>query len=404
MDRIRNTGAFHARNNTRTAKRTDEREFVSYFVMTLSIILFSLPVPLSVAGSPITKGVCWAVCLVCAALTVFTSRKFSVVILVSLALTFILSYLGDPTLVAVILGTVFFCGLYSASVASAKGAHILFVVFSPILASAASYALTGSVILSFFPAMLTLPSLSLGISTRRLNKRAHSMAIFTAVCIAELAAAVITYVFLQNHTLTSDVIEHAVEYLRGGFEWSLKSAIVSVGATELSDALVISIREMATLAVNYLPGAITVIFLTLSFFVQKIAGSLFDTYEKEKLLNQSAEPISVSSATALVFLASHVLSYTSGASYAPSFIAVVSGNLSLILLPALLCIGFRIMGDLPKKIGFLAVIIWIVAVIIANALSASILTVLALIGAFYIILVRTDAWAKDHYAKKGEDQ
>ena len=404
MEKTRSTGTFRAKYNTHTSQRTGEKELVSYAVMTLSVILLSLPVPLSLSGSPIAKGISWATCLVCAALTVFASRRFSSVILVSLVLTFFISYLGDPTIAAAILGTVFFCGLYSASLAAAKGAHLIFVISAPILASGAALALTGSIILSLFPVMLTLPSLALGISSRRLHSRTHSIAIFCAVCIAELVSAVAVYIYTQNGSISRDVIEYAVEYLRGGIEWSLTDSINRVGAVELSDSLILMIREMAAYTVSLLVGVISVVFLTVGYFSQKIECSLFEAYEKEDLLNRSAEPIKASCMTAIVYLIAHVLSFTSGASHAPSFVSVVAENISLILLPVLLCIGFRIMGDLPKKVGFLAIIIWVAAIIIANSLSASILTILALIGAFYIIFVHTDAWAKDHYAKKGEDQ
>ncbi len=371
--------------------------------MSLALILFSLPLPLAATGSSLTPGVSWAVCLVCAALTVFTSRKFSSVVLVSLAFTFVISSLGDPTPVAIIFGAILACGLYAAAVAAAKRIHILFLISAPLISVALTYMLTSSLTLAVISVIHLIPALAMGLGARRLMSRSHSIALFAAIAVTELVCVVLAHIYAQNRELSAPVIEYAVEYLRGGIEWTLRDAIVKAGAVELNENILRQIRELSTQLINLLPGLVVIAALTLGFFVQKTECALFESYDKEELLNSSAAPINASLATALVYVAAHVFSYTSSSSYAPSFFATASENISLILLPVLLAVGFGVMADLPKKIGFLALVAWIGAVILANVMYASILTVLALVGAFYIIFVRTDSWAKEHYAK-GEDQ
>jgi hypothetical protein len=335
---------------------------------------------------------------------VFTSRTLSSVLLVSLAFTFVFSSSGNPILLAIVFGAIVSSGLYSAAIAAAKKVHIVFLVSAPLLTLAAVYMFTSDLVLSAISLIYLLPAAVMGFAFRKKISRSGSIAIYAIVAVALLGCGVLVYVFLQNGKLTSDVIEYAVEYLRNGIEWALRSSIKNAGAVEINENLLIQIKEMSTATVILLPGTVAIVALSLGFFVQKMSCSIFGSYEKDDLFEIASAPISASLAAALTFVAAHVLSYTSGASYAPSFLAIAAENISLILLPALLCVGFDAMAALPRKIGFLALIAWIGAVLLAYLLTLSILTALALIGAFYIFFVRTDDWAKNHYAKKGEDQ
>lgn len=399
----RSNYSYRADRRAGTRARRSGNELVSYTVMSLVLILSSLTMPLASTGSTLTRAVAWSVCLVCAALTVFTSRSFISVVLVSLSFTFVISYAGDPTGIAIIFGAILSCGLYAAAVAAARRIHLFFLVSAPVISVTLAYLLTSSVTLSLLTVIHLIPALAMGLAARRSLDRSRSIALFAAISVVELLLAVAAYIYSQNGTLSADVIEYAVEYLRGGIEWTLRDAITRAGAVQIDENILLMIRQMSSQLINLLPGLLAIAALTLGFFVQKIEHSLFESYEKEELLEASSAPINASLAAALIFVAAHVLSYTSSSTHAPSFFAIASENLSLVLLPALLAVGFRVMTELPRKIGFLALVAWIGAVLFANLLSMSILTVLALVGAFYIIFVRTDAWAKDHYAK-GEDQ
>ena len=334
MDKIKKRSDYSLGVSRRAGARTrkSDNELVSYTVMSLVLILFSLPMPLASVGSTLTRGTSWAVCLVCAALTIFTSRRFSSVVLISLLFTFVISSIGDPTVVAIIFGAILSCGLYAAAVAAANKIHIFFLISPPVISVILTYAVTSSVDLSLLSVIHLIPALAMGIAARRSIDRSRSIVIFAAVALAELLCVTLGYVYAQNGTLSTDIIEYAVEYLRGAIEWALTSAISRAGAAEINDGVMIMIRDTSNQMINLLAGLVTIAALTIGFFVQKIECALFESYEKDELFETAVMPINASLAAALIFVASHVLSYTSSASHAPSFLAIVSENISLVFL------------------------------------------------------------------------
>ncbi len=392
-------------------RRKNRNAMISYACTAVIIPILSLILPLSLSGSGAIVPVAWVACIIASAVLMLFVKSFGGVAICVLALTFFLSYLKDPVPVAVVLGTVLCAGLYSAAVAAAKKQHAAFVICTPLLSAALTFATTESLPLTLLSLISIPPALAMGLASRRGLDRSRSIAFFAAVAITELLCAVAGYIAWQNGALNREVIENAVTYLQNSIEWALRSAIEwalrfdteGAGAIKIDETVLMEIRTMSAFAINLMPGLVTVAILTTGFFAHKTQCSIFSKYERESLLESSETPISVSCTAAIVFLIAHVFSYTTGASHAPSFVAIAAENLALILTPALLLIGWEKVAALPKKIGFLAIAVWIGIVLATSALSASIISVLALIGAFCIIFARTDLWAKDHY-RKGEDQ
>ncbi len=387
----------------RTKRQKDRKTVISYVCMAMIIPILSLILPLSLTGSKIIVPVAWVTCMIASALLVLLVKSFGGIAICTLAISFSLSYLKDPVPVVVVLGTVLVAGLYSAATAAAEKKNIALVIGTPFLSAALTFAVTQSIPLTLLSLIYLPPALAMGLTARRGLGRTRSIAVFTATAAVELLLAVIGYIAWQNGTINEDVIENAVVYLQSSIEWALRFAIERTGAVKIDETLLIEIRALGASAINLLPGLLATCLLTVGFFAHKTQCSLFSRFERDSLLESSETPITVSCTAAIVFLVAHVFSYTSGASHAPSFIAIAAENLSLILIPALLLIGWEKVAALPKKIGFLAIAVWIGIVLATNALSASIISVLALIGAFCIIFAATDSWAKDHY-RKGEDQ
>ncbi len=387
-----------------TAKRQKDRKtMISYVCMAIIIPILSLILPLSLTGSTAIVPVAWVACMIASALLMLLVKSFGGIAICALAITFFLSYLKDPVPVVVILGTVLISGIYSAATAAAEKKNLALVIGTPLLSAALAFAVTQSIPLTLLSLIYLPPALALGLTARRGLGRARSIAVFTATAAVELLLAVLGYIAWQNGTVNREIIENAVVYLQNSIEWALRFAIERTGAVKLDETLLIEIRALGASAINLMPGLVTVAILTTGFFAHKTQCSLFSHFERDSLLESSETPVTVSCTAAIVFLVAHVFSYTSGASHSPSFVAIAAENLSLILIPALLLIGWEKIAALPKKIGFLAIAVWIGIVLATNALSASIISVLALIGAFCIIFARTDTWAKDHY-RKGEDQ
>ena len=386
-------------------KRKSENDSLAYAIMVVATLLLSLTAPLLLSGSTYTMPVAWVSCATCAVLVILTSKNFFTIFQIALIYMFAISYLGDPVSLAIVMGTVLASGLYSAAVAAADRSHIFFLVIAPLLPIAVIYLITGELTVSVLSALHFLPALAMGLGARRSMPKTYTVALYAAVLVLIATALSLTHIYLQNGALTFNVIDDSAEYLRGGISAFMNSALKNADLSSLEGALVLQPRRIAILAVNLLPAIITVIALVSGFFAQRVEQSLFNIYGKDKLLESAKEPISVSCTAALVFLVAHLLSFTTSASNTTSFVGIVSLNVSIILLPALLCIGARaLIVKLPKKIGILAIAAWIAIFLISNSVQTSIITILALIGAFYIILVRVEAWAKDHYAKKGEGQ
>ena len=374
-----------------------------YACMALIVPVLSSTLPLSLSGSPHAETVAWIAAILSVALLILSIKSLAAIAIAVLALTFSLSYLKDPLPVALILGTILASGIYSASVAATKKGQAVFTACAPLISLAFTYALTRSIPLALLSLAPILPSLAMGFGARRRLDRTRAVALFSIVAAAEVAAAVLGYVAWQNGTIDREIIENAITYTQGGIEWALRLAIENANAVAIDETILMEIEYMSATTINLLPGLIAVGLLTAGFFAHKTECALFRRHEEDSLLEVSETPVTVSCTAALVFLVAHVFSFTSGASHAPSFVAIAAENISLVLLPALLLIGWEKVSLLPKRIGFLAIAAWIGIVLVANALSASLLSILALIGAFCIIFAGTDSWAKDHY-RKGEDQ
>ena len=390
--------SFENSNNTRN---TDA--IPSYACMAVIIPLLSLVLPLSLSGSVAVTAIAWVACAISAAILILLVKSFGAIAICALALTFFLSSLGTPIPVSITLGAVLVSGLYSAAVAAAQKRHIPFVICAPLLSAALAYAMTRSIPLTLLSLIAIPPALAMGLSTRRKLDRSRAITIFTVVAAIELLCAVTGYILWENGTINRDIIENVIQNTRVYIESALQMAIKQAGNVEIDETLIMEIRFMSAYAINLLPGFCAVALLSLGFFAHKTECSLFGRYEKYSLLEASETSVTVSCTAAIVFLVAHIFSFTSGASHAPSFVAIAAENVSLILIPALLLIGWEKVAALPKKIGFLAIAVWIGIVLASSALSASLISILALIGAFCIIFARTDSWAKDHY-RKGEDQ
>lgn len=376
--------------------------FVSAILCAVTV-LFSLALPLSFAETDIATAIAWLTCIAAGILCIFVSRKISTVILLSLVYTFILPYMSSPIGIAVIVGILAVSGLYSALVASSVAIHLPFLISAPILTYAAAFILSGDVWLSCLSLVAFPPALAMGLSAKTKRSRAFSIAAYASVAVAELLIAVFAHIYTQNGAISFEIIEAATLYLRDGIVWALKGAITAAGNSPITESISIEVNSLANEMINSMAGLIVIAALAIGFTAQKIEHSLFERFEFEKHQNASGETMTASFIAALIFAVSYTLSFTSGSTYAPSFPATASKNISLVLLPLMFYVGFGALASLPKKIGFLAIVAWVGLAILAGLLSISIVSIIALSGSFYTFFVSADSWAKAHYSK-GEDQ
>lgn len=376
--------------------------FVSAILCAVTV-LCSLALPLSFDKTDIATAIAWLTCIAAGILCIYASRRLSTVILLSIVYMFILPYMPSPIIIAVIVGILAVSGLYSALVASSGAIHLPFLISAPILTYAAALILSGDVWLSCLSLVAFPPALVMGLSAKTKRSRAFSITAYASVAVAELLIAVFAHIYTQNGAISLEIIENAVLYLRDGIAWSMKGAIIAAGNSPITESISIQANTLANETVNSLAGLVVAASLTVGFAAQKIEHSLFERFELEKLQNESGATMTASLAAALIFAVAHILSFTSSSTYAPSFLATTSKNISLVLLPLLFYVGLGVLASLPKKIGFLALAAYVGLVILAGILSISIISVIALSGVFYTFFVNIDSWAKTHYSE-GEDQ
>ncbi len=373
-------------------------------ILSLICIILSLPFPMLLSRHELLAVLSVPISILAGALFVYNLRKLSSIMILALAYVFAVSYTGSVELLMLVLSMLALCGAYSSLVSETAGyVKLLIVVSSPILSCGAAFAVTGDVIISLLPLALYLPSAAMGIAARCKVSRVVAISAFAGVSAIEIAAAALLHIYLQNGALSPALIRSSADHLQAQAVYVLQSAVTTAGNVPLSEDIISQIELLSEEMINCLLGLVSVLLLTVGYFVQKLQHSFFEKAGLEELQNKSGEPIRASVMSALVFLTAHICSFTSGASNNGSIFSSVAMNISLILLPLMLSVGGGFLFSLPHKLGFLAIVIWIGTVMLSAMLSSSLISVLALIGSFYTIVVSVDAWAKEHYSK-GEDQ
>lgn len=403
---MQNTGSvdFSAHADNGTKRTQGDKVIARSALLSLICLILSLPLPLLVSMPELARILSLPFSLLAGAVLVYSLRKVSAIAVLTLAFVFLTSYTGSLTLPALILSTAVLCGVYSALVSETeKPFTSVMISLTPIASCAAAFALTGKAIISLLPLALFLPAAVMGPVTRRGGSRLSAISAFAAVCAAEIALISAAHIYIQNRAISAELIGSSADYLQSQIKLALENAILRAGNVALSEDIISQISLMSQEIVNCLPGLTVAILLVAGYFVQKLGGSLFERFELEELQNKAGEQIHASAVSALVYLFAHICSFTSGASGSVSFFSVAATNISLILLPLMLCVGGEFLLSLPRKIGFLAILIWLGAVLLSMLLSGSIIYVVAFTGCFYTVITSVDIWAKEHYSK-GEDQ
>ena len=187
--------------------------------------------------------------------------------------------------------------------------------------------------------------------------------------------------------------------IRAFFGDFVKEYVSFVGKTEITAAILGEIAETVNSYVNLAPGLIVAVCIALSFVVHSLKNDLLENQGYDQKALVKSRTLSVSAVTALVFLASHIMSFTTDASNNTSFIAVVFGNISFMLIPCLALTGLGALAILPKKIGIFGIIpIALLIILLFNQFS-SFFILLALVGACFVIIRNIDSWAKEFYNK-----
>ncbi len=398
------SASFKSRADKTSLRKNCNKIFTRFAIFSFICLALSLTFPLICIGGESVGLLTILLSLISGAVILYTSRSFLGIVVVGLFYFAVFSFTGSTAVPALAVSTVALCGIYSALVAETSLPQTsVAVALLPITSFAASFALTGELFISLVPMAAFIPAFVSGITARRNGGRKDVISAFAAAAAIELILASAAYIHIKNGALSPEIIKSSADYLRASTAELLKTAVLRTGNVPLGDEIISEIALLSGEMINCLPGLFAILLLTAGFCVQKIQHSLFERSELEELQNKSGEQLRASSLSALVFIFSHICSFSSGASNDGSVFSYTAMNISLILLPLMLAVGVGFLASLPHKIGFLALAIWIGAIILSGLLSSSVITVLALIGSFYTLIICVDSWAKDHYSK-GEDQ
>ena len=371
-------------------------------VITLSLtsLLTSLTLAFVTAGlfdaSIVTS---WATCVLCAMVMFITSKKTFHAILKAIALGLTLSLFGYPIIPALMFGGVISIGAYSSLVCSSKKTGILLPILLPIISYGIALAVTLDPIVSLAALVLYVPSVLMGIATRR----DATMTGATLICASALFAitagvAALTLYYLYGsvdssaaESFTHDITELLILYYEESFQL--------IEGLEFTNEM----RQMIVLAVNvYVNSAVGLamaVCATASFAALKVQHKLFAAYGLDEHLSPKATTLTVSVMASFVFTLAFIMSFSLDSFNQTSIVAVVSTNICIALTPAFFIMSLRAVKALPKRLG-------IIGLLLAAALTFTVMFfftaspfILPLVGAIYVILGAVDTWAKDFYGK-----
>jgi hypothetical protein len=166
-----------------------------------------------------------------------------------------------------------------------------------------------------------------------------------------------------------------------------------------------SIYALVENTINLSLGLISAICIS-AFFLAGTLSVMIASYSSEKSETDESivnSKIEVGAICALLYVAAFTMSFQTSAAGKASFVSVVSANICYMLLPVLAFMGALSISRLAKKLPFLGVIISASAVMallgISSRTGVSVLLLLALLGAIYVILSSVDKWATVHFSK-----
>lgn len=370
------------------------------FMLSVTALLFSMLTPLLFGNSKTHLEIwAWAMVVACVLFAWLLVKKIRWTFLTVLISLIFISFSGSPLIPAIVLGAV--CGVcaYSALICACGKKNVFFAIVTPILSYAISLVITLDPVRSLFSLIFMIPALALGLASLLRSDLNASVLTCTVSLIAPLIAIFAFSTYSRYGNLSFETMTSIASDIRIFFETFTEEYISFVGQTELTQSLYSEISEMVNSYVNLAPGLIVALCLSLSFVIHSLKNDLLEAQNFDQATLVKSRTLSVSALTALVFLAAHIMSFTTDASNNTSFIAVVFGNISFMLIPCLALTGIGAVMILPKKLGILGIIpIALLIILLFNQLS-SFFILLALVGAFFVITRKIDSWAKEFYNK-----
>lgn len=365
----------------------------------LTVVINSLSIPLLLSASPLIEPICWCICALSVSVLFVFSQKMSSAVFSAILLIFIISSTGTPLLAALVFGGLISISAGAVLMSSATKATVVFPISAPVLIYLMAFSLTSDPIYSLSALAFVPASIALGICTLRDTKKSTSIIWCTAVTLVTVLGGIALVIYLISGELTVTALNRMIDSYKGYYITYVEQAFVQINRTEPTQPMRAEFSKMFDASVNLLPGTVVMICIFFSFVAVSIRNRIFETREMSRFLTPNSREISVSTVTALVFIGAHVLSFTSGPNTSTPLVAIAATNLCMILCPCLIYQAMNAFKALLIKLGLLGLLICGALFACAFFITPSPMLVIALIGAFYTIIVAVDVWAKDHYSK-----
>lgn len=386
-------------NSLHKEKHPDTFPPIINLLLCLALICSSAVIPLFLSNSQSAFTLSLIVSVLSAIIVMASSKKIFYSILFVLALAFSVFYFGTPIIPALIIGTLISVGGGSALLCAAKGSDIIFYIVSFPAAYAISLLITADPILSLTSLALLLPSISMGLTAKLDGGRTLTLSLCALAEGMLVCAAFAIWVFLTYGSLGFDAFDKAANEMVNGFVYYTEIAYSTISPEPISNAFRAEIRSLSTMTVNILPGMVGCVCIIASFLSHSVHMGLMSAYGIDRYVTKKSTSLTVSMEAALCFGIAYLITFATDSSNNVSFAATVAINICLILAPCLIHTGFGLILSLPRKLGFLGLILWIIIFIVLFNATISPLAIFALVGSAAVIITHIDSWAKDFYNK-----
>lgn len=346
--------------------------------------------------------VSWAVCILCVPILYISAKKTSHAVWLTILWFFLSAFVGSPVLPAIIFGTIISISAASSLISASGNKGPVFLAVATLLSFALTAVVTRDYLISLFSIAILIPAIILAFATKRKAWMTTAIAFSGFGLVVALIAVIIYRMYVLYGNIGLEGLLLAADSFVDAFAYYTEYALTEVQGIVITPAMSQEILSMAESYVNLAPGIIVAVCLVFAYFAHKAQKNLFFAYSIDEYIIPEMTLLTVSVPAAVIFTISYLLSFATSANGNVSIIAAIGNNICLMLMPCLILKGFAALKALPLKLGFWGILIS-GGLIVFFILSPSFPSLLALLGAFFVLIVSIDRWAKDHYGK-GEQQ
>ena len=366
---------------------------------TLFVASSIIPVAILSGFKELSISLSYSIFALSSATFFFTAKKISSAIWRIAVMMFLFYFTASPILPALLFGAVLSIGAVSAMIRSGKGLKLSIAFLVLIVPYGVSFILTSNPFVSVAALIFAVPALFLAIPQKLGSDKTTAIASSAVSIFAMTAGVCLLVIYNACGSITLETINASVENFRAYLIDNCINAFNLLDQIEFTEHIRLEIVALVNYYVNLSVGIVGAIALVVSYAAHNVQCNVFRSASLNRYLTERETKLSVSATAAIIFVAAHVLSFATSPSGNMSLAATVAQNLCLLLIPGLLVAGFSAVKALFKKIGpFLGILLTIFVISMFSS-SVSLPTLIALVGAFFVIFRSIDSWANVHYGK-----